>query len=44
MFFISTSNVTMFEQEVPLNVAQGIIIKILPQEGVKPAEILKRLT
>jgi hypothetical protein len=35
---------TMSEGEVPVSVAQLIIIKFLSREGVKPAEILRRLT
>ena len=34
----------MSEQEVPPAVAQRIIIKFLTNEGVKPSEILTRLT
>ena len=34
----------MSEQEVPPAVAQCIIIKFLTDEGVKPSEILTRLT
>jgi hypothetical protein len=36
--------ITMSEQEVPVSVAQRIIIKFLSGEGVKPAQILRRLT
>jgi hypothetical protein len=36
--------ITMSEREVPVSVAQRIIIKFLSREGVKPAEILRRLT
>lgn len=34
----------MSEQEVPPSIAQRIVIKFLAAEGVKPAEILRRLT
>ncbi|KAJ8954906.1 hypothetical protein NQ318_016846 [Aromia moschata] len=34
----------MSEKEVPSSVAQRIIIKFLSREGIKPAEILRRLT
>jgi predicted DNA-binding transcriptional regulator len=34
----------MFEQEVHVSIAQRINIKFLSREGVKPAEILRRLT
>jgi hypothetical protein len=34
----------MSEREVPVSIAQRIIIKFLSREGVKPAEILRRLT
>ncbi|XP_073972912.1 protein GVQW3-like [Rhodnius prolixus] len=34
----------MSEQEVPSSIAQRVIIKFLAAEGVKPAEILRRLT
>lgn len=34
----------MSEREVHPSVAQRIIIKFLAREGVKPAEILRRLT
>jgi hypothetical protein len=34
----------MSEQAVPASVAQRIIIKFLSGEGVKPAQILRRLT
>jgi hypothetical protein len=36
--------ITMSEREVPVSIAQRIIIKFLSREGVKPAEILMRLT
>jgi hypothetical protein len=36
--------IMMSEREVPVSVAQRITIKFLSQEGVKPAEILRRLT
>jgi hypothetical protein len=36
--------ITMSEREVPVSVGQRIIIKFLSREGVKPAEILRRLT
>lgn len=36
--------VTMSEQDVSPSIAQRIIIKFLAAEGVKPAEILRRLT
>jgi hypothetical protein len=36
--------ITMSEQEVPVSVAQCIIIKFLSREDVKPAQILRRLT
>jgi len=35
---------TMSEQEVPSAVAKRIILKFLPNENTKPAEILRRLT
>lgn len=41
---LSVSTVTMSEQEVPSSIAQRVIIKFLAAEGVKPAEILRRLT
>jgi hypothetical protein len=34
----------MSEREVPVSLAQRIIIKFLSREGVKPADILRRLT
>jgi hypothetical protein len=34
----------MSEREAPVSVAQRIIIKFLSRKGVKPAEILRRLT
>jgi hypothetical protein len=36
--------ITISELQVPVCVAQRIIIKFLFREGVKPAEILRRLT
>jgi hypothetical protein len=36
--------ITMSEQEVPASVAQRTTIKFLSREGVKPAQILRRLT
>jgi hypothetical protein len=36
--------ITMSEREVSVSVAQRIIIKFLSRKGVRPVEILRRLT
>lgn len=42
--FIPAATVTMYEQEVPVSVAQRLLNRFLAQEGVKSAKIQRRLT